>query len=149
MLLRNSKDYKLYFQKFKDFEGIKTVGFGDYDRFVAKIKDPTFKYPTLWVERPEIAKVEFGGSKKRFNGGIAILMNTSKATTDDQEDDILTDCEELLFKVLHEMEADANEYSFEFDDSPIDTQFKDRTSGDMAIGSRAEIKLIGGYDYES
>lgn len=146
MLLRNSKDYKLYFKKFKGFETIKTVGFGDYDRFVAMLTNPQLIYPILWVERPEVASVEFGGAKKRFNGGIAVLMNTSNATTNDQEDDILSDCEDLLFKVLKQIETDADGDSFEFDESPTETQFKDRTSGDMAIGCRAEIKLIGGYD---
>lgn len=146
MLLRNSKDYKAYFQKFKDFEGILTVGYGSYDRFMAKLTDPNLQYPVLWVERPTISKIEFGGSKKRFTGGIAILMNTHNSTTNDEEDIILSDCEELLFKVLEEMENDASDDSFEFDDSPTDTDFKDRESGDSAIGTRAEIKLIGGYD---
>lgn len=146
MFIRNSKDYKAYFQKYKGFEGIQTVGYGSYDRFLAMLKDPSFSYPCLWVERPTVSKIEIGGSKKRFSGGIVVLMNTSNGTTWDAEDDILANCEDTIFKILEQMAEDANEDSFEFDDSPTDTESKDRESGDMAIGTRAEITLIGGYD---
>lgn len=145
-MITDSLTYKAYFQKYKGLFGIKTVGFGDYDRFLLMLKDASTKYPVLWVERPEPSKIEFGGSKKRFTGGLMLLKNMSNATTFDQEDIIINECEEMMWQILEEMERDADTGLFEFDDAPTDLQAKDRSSGDMAIGCRAEIKIIGGYD---
>jgi hypothetical protein len=103
----------------------------------------------LWVERPDIAFSEDGGNHKKFKCALTILKNTSNATTFNQEDDIIAECEAMMENIIKKMEADSSYDSFEFERTNVTLQPIERTSGDMAVGIRAEIEILGAVNCDN
>ena len=144
MLITNTTSLKAYFATFKNRIGIKDVQFGDYDRILTFLKSITAKYPLLWIERPTFQYIENGGRKKQFNVVLVVARNTNTQTTFEQEDFVIAECEQIMEDILDTIEAEADEDSFEFDKTTINIESFERTSGDLIVGCRAEIQIIGG-----
>jgi hypothetical protein len=148
MLITNTTTLKTYLQTFKNRLGIKDVQFGDYDRILTFLKSQTAKYPLLWIERPTYKYIENGGRKKEFSIALVIVKNANTQTTFAQEDEIIAECETIMENILTTLEDEASEDTFEFDKTTVNIESFERTSGDLMVGCRAEIQLIGGIECE-
>jgi hypothetical protein len=155
MLITNRSTFRQYFKTFKDRLGIQFVGWGDFDKILNLTKSPELKYPALWVESPDWRFAENGGAQKEFTTSIVVLMPTSKQLTDDQIEALIDDCETIMTQILDTLEDESDEEMFFFDKANAQIVFSGKffdgsgmTTGDLAVGCRADIKLIGGYDCE-
>lgn len=148
MLITNTITLKTYLLSFKDRLGIKETAYGDYDRILKKLQDPNLKYPLMWIERPTFQYIENGGRKKQFNLALVVGKNTNTQTNFEQEDAIIAECEAIMEEILNTLEEEASEDTFEFDKTTVNIESFERTSGDMIVGCRAEIQIIGGIECE-
>jgi hypothetical protein len=146
MLITSTLALKEYLKTFKNRIGIKDVAYGDYDRILTAQKSTTLKYPLLWVERPTFQYIENGGRKKQYNLALVIVKNAGNQVNFEQEDILIAECEAIMEDILSILEDEASEDTFEFDKTTVNVESFERTSGDMWVGCRAEIQLIGGID---
>lgn len=149
MLITNTISLKTYLQTFKNRLGIKEVAYGDYDRILTALKNPSLKYPLMWIERPTFQYIENGGRKKQFNLALIVGKNTNTQTNFEQEDAIIAECEAIMEEILNTLEEEASEDTFEFDKTTVSIESFERTGGDMIVGCRAELEIIGGIECEA
>lgn len=124
--------FQNYFKSYKLKFSIQEVVCGDSAR-ILNLQNSAIEYPCLWLHTPDIKPFESGGRKNRFTSDLLIL-NTAPADDYEQQEQNFQDCLEIVWKVLRQMERDADDGLFEFDIASVDIQPKAYLTADNCNG---------------
>jgi hypothetical protein len=112
--------FRDYFANLKNITnlGIKDFVFGDSAQILNRLNS-LVEYPVLWLHTPDIKPYESGGRKNRFTSDFLLLQNAA-ADDYEQQQSNFNDCLDIVWKVLRQMERDADDSRFDFDINSVE-----------------------------
>ena len=126
------KQFRDYFDGYKNRHGIKFFVFGDSTR-ILNAQNSIAEYPVLWLHTPDIKPFHSGGRQNRFTSDFLVLKDSSVDEWDVQEQNF-HDCLEIVWKILRQMERDSEAGLFDFDIDQVDIQPKMYATADNLNG---------------